>query len=992
MYTLEKQFDVNEQKKKEMVIPIRLTESVKENHINLLLLYKNSKFVNDECVDDLEEYSKSDMKRVFDESDGINKHYCWIKNMSALVCSQITKRQHKIFLCDRCLNHFHSKEVLQKHIEICKQINVGRVNLPNEQNCWAEFKNYRYKLEIPFIIYADIESLLIPINDDDLTNDISAFDDGVKRPDKVPSGAYQKHIPNSIGFYFHSRSSQRQSYYKSYSGPQCIDQFMCELYEIARDIYPIMNQKRPLRMNDNDDISFQNATACHICGKAFVNTVDEKKVRDHCHSSGAFRGAAHNKCNLQYQQSKVLPIVFHNLDYDSHFLIEKLATSFSGPVTIIPKTSEKYISFTKTIYQNDLIDSECNAKRSKFDPRLNLKLRFIDSFRFLQSALAKLASYLPIDKKRITRREWKSLNDADFELLSRKGEYPYSYMDDWEKLKETKLPSIEAFYDTLTKKSIRDEDYEFAKTVWQTFNIQNMLEYTELYLKTDVLLLADIFENFRDNCLNLYGLDPAHYHTLPGYSWDCMLKITGVKIQLFTDIDMVTFIERGLRGGISQCSKRYCKANNKYLDDYEPNQPSNYLMYFDVNNLYGWAMTQSLPISNFEWIEEFQSKSVEEVISMVNDTPNNSEVGYMLEVDLQYPTYLHNLHNDYPFCCEHMRIGDTDEKKLILSLTDKRNYVLHYETLKLALANGLKLTAVHRCLKFKQSNWLECYIMLNTHERAKSKNEFEKNLYKLMNNAVFGKSMQNVRNQVDIKLVNTWDGRAGAKALIARPTFKSCKIFSENLVAIEMLRTNITMDKPIIIGASILEISKLKMYNFHYNFMLRNYSVENCHIAYTDTDSFVYDINCDDVYVNLIKKNYDQFDTSDFLQPNQFGIEAYNKKVVGVMKDENNGKIMREFVGLRSKMYSLRMNDDQITKKAKGVKKYVLTCEIDFDDYINCLFNDSTYTGQQSTFRSHLHEMYSINTTKIMLDGKDDKRYILKDKIHTMALGHFEIE
>lgn len=183
-----------------------------------------------------------------------------------------------------------------------------------------------------------------------------------------------------------------------------------------------------------------------------------------------------------------------------------------------------------------------------------------------------------------------------------------------------------------------------------------------------------------------------------------------------------------------------------------------------------------------------------------------------------------------------------------------------------------------------------------------------------MNNAVFGKSMQNVRKYVDIKLINKWDGRAGAKALIGRPTFKRCVIFNENLVAIEMLRTNIIMDKPIIVGASILEISKLNMYSFHYDFMLKKFTVQDCKLAYTDTDSFIYQINCTDVYTDLIKSNSEKFDTSDYPHPNIYGIAPHNKKIVGIMHDENNGCIMKEFIGLRSKMYALRVSTNDIKK------------------------------------------------------------------------------
>lgn len=204
-----------------------------------------------------------------------------------------------------------------------------------------------------------------------------------------------------------------------------------------------------------------------------------------------------------------------------------------------------------------------------------------------------------------------------------------------------------------------------------------MQEYTELYLKTDVLLLADIFENFRDKCIQIYVLDPAHYYTLPGYSWDCMLYYTGVNIELLTDIDQLLFVEKCLRGGLSQCSGRYSKANNKYmkLDEYDEQKPSTYLLYFDVNNLYGWAMSQPLPISNYHWVEDIDLTNTKEVEKMILNTPDNSDYGYMLEVDLTYPKELHHLNNDYPFCAEHLCVSeDTKQKKLVLTLYDKKKW------------------------------------------------------------------------------------------------------------------------------------------------------------------------------------------------------------------------------------------------------------------------------------------------------------------------------
>lgn len=437
-----------------------------------------------------------------------------------------------------------------------------------------------------------------------------------------------------------------------------------------------------------------------------------------------------------------------------------------------------------------------------------------------------------------------------------------------------------------------------------------------------------------------------------------------------------------LRGGISQCSLRYSKANNKYLHDFNPSLPSTFILYFDINNLYGWAMAEMLPISDYKWAKNISAAEIME-------TEDESDTGYMLEVDLEYPQELHDIHNDYPLCAEHMEIGDAKHKKLLLNLHDKKNYVLHYRTLKFALASGMKLKKIHKVLQFKQSKWLKPYIDLNTIERTNATNDFDQNLFKLASNAIFGKSMENVRKHVDVKLSNKWDGRFGAKNLIARPNFKHRVIFNENLVAIEMAKTNINIFKPIIVGVSILEISKINMYRFHYDFMIEKFK-EKCKLCYTDTDSFIYHVESFDAY-EIIKANPEKFDTSGYAPNNPYKIELCNKKVPGIMKDETNGVCITEFVGLRSKMYSIKVNNNKVIKRAKGVKNNILNKKITFEKYFECIKNHCSYYNKQCTIKSLLHNVYSVEQTKRMLDPFDDKRYVLENNIDTLAWGHYLI-
>ena len=204
----------------------------------------------------------------------------------------------------------------------------------------------------------------------------------------------------------------------------------------------------------------------------------------------------------------------------------------------------------------------------------------------------------------------------------------------------------------MNNEHITNEDYCHAQKVWNTFKLQTMGEYHNLYLKSDILLLADVFENFRKTCLKYYKLDPCHYFTSPGLSWDAMLKMTDIKLELMTDIDMFQFIEKGMRGGISYIANRHGKANNKYMRKYNENKPSKYIMYLDANNLYGWAMSQYLPTGCFKWMTEKQINKIN--LAKYNE---NSEKGLILEVDLKYPKELHDLHNDYPLAAERVCVN-----------------------------------------------------------------------------------------------------------------------------------------------------------------------------------------------------------------------------------------------------------------------------------------------------------------------------------------------
>ena len=365
------------------------------------------------------------------------------------------------------------------------------------------------------------------------------------------------------------------------------------------------------------------------------------------------------------------------------------------------------------------------------------------------------------------------------------------------------------------------------------------------------------------------------------------------------------------------------------MENYNKNEESLYIQYLDANNLYGWAMYQKLPVNNFKWVKN-TSRINEEFIKNYNE---NIKKGYILEVDVKYPQKLHDLHSDLPFLPKRMKIDKC--KKLICNLHNKKKYVVHIKSLKQALNHGSKLKKLHRIIEFNQKAWLKPYIDMNTELRKLAKNDFEKDLFKLMNNAVFRKTMENIRKHKDIKLVTTNKKR---NKLVSELNYHPMNYISEDLPIIEMNRTKVKMNKPIYLGLSILDISKILMYEFWYDYMKPKYG-DDVKLCYMDTDSFIINIKTVDFYKDIANDVEKRFDTSNY-EANRPLPTGKNKKVVRLMKDELGREIIMEFVTLRPKTYSYSTDDGKEDKKVKGTKKCVIKRMIKFNDYNNCLLKD----------------------------------------------------
>ena len=415
------------------------------------------------------------------------------------------------------------------------------------------------------------------------------------------------------------------------------------------------------------------------------------------------------------------------------------------------------------------------------------------------------------------------------------------------------------------------------------------------------------------------------------------------------------------------------------MKDYNPDEESSYIQYLDANNLYGWAMSQQLPTHGFKWMKNLTKESLMEILEKANHSMSNrGRKGYIFEVDLEYPKDLWDTHNDYPLAPEKMNVNGVE--KLICHFKPRKNYVVHYRNLRQYLEMGMRLTAVHRGISFNQSSWMEPYIRKNTELRKTEANSFEKDFFKLMNNSVFGKTIENIRKRQNIELV---DNRKKAAKLTSRPNFDRATIFDKNLIAVHMKKTEVYFDKPIYVGQAILDLSKTLMFDFHYNYIRKKYK-NKAELLFTDTDSLMYHFHTVDFYKDISRDIKKKFDTSDYPPNHESGIlTGVNKKVIGMFKDEVAGKQITHFVGLRPKLYSFKVEDDKVVKKCKGIKKNVVKNGITFDDYIRCLFSGEKQMKSMKIIRSENRDIYSKEINKIALSANDDKRQVMENKINT---------
>ena len=398
-------------------------------------------------------------------------HYVLIKDVNRLLYS-VSKHKGKAYFCLHCLHSCVSEKTLEKHKETCLEVNGVQASRLPKEGTKIKFKNHRNSMPVPFVIYADFESILVPEEKKDVEKD----------EDQSHTNRYQTHQACSFGLKTVCHYDDKYSgKYKSYVGKDAAHVFLrTVIREAARCRHEVNNIfKKKMIIIPEQEREFQEAKNCSICGEE----LGEDRVRDHCHVTGGYRGAAHNMCNLKYRITWKVPVVFHNLrGYDSHLIMQEIG-KFKMEVNVIPNNMEKYISFS-----------------------LGKHLVFIDSIQFMASSLEDLVGNLSPEDFRIVGKRWKG---EYFSLVTQNGIFPYEFLDDISKLSTEGLPSKDKFYSSQYESEVKDEDYQRAQKVWDHFKMETMKDYHDLYLETDVPLLPDVFENFRRTCMENYKLAPC---------------------------------------------------------------------------------------------------------------------------------------------------------------------------------------------------------------------------------------------------------------------------------------------------------------------------------------------------------------------------------------------------------------------------------------------------------------------------------------------------
>ncbi len=930
--------------------------------------------------------------------NGLNHHYIYISNIQKFLRTE----DSKCFHCVTCLNSFSSKEALENHSILCEREDEACIEYP-EAGATVAFKSFEKQVLQPIFGCCDFEASLKPVTRKENADKYNCKNCEINGDEKYcdhKTATLNHQIPTTYCIALFDNESNIIFEKTESDEVNVMKKFFSTLDYITKKFIPLL-QKHKIRAKytDEEEQRYKQSTKCYLCKKPFnYEYQGENKVRDHCHYSNIFLGAAHANCNWKRVANRRIPIYIHNFkNYDSQFILQGL----------------KYVS-----NKQDIHGIPYNEK--KFRTLTIGQITFVDSIAMLTASLDALVSTLKksghtfplLDKHPF----FKSAGGFKGDLLQ-KGIYPYEWASSIRKLKTTKIfPSHNDFYSILKQENVTQEDYCRGLAVFKNFKCENMLDYCHLYCRLDTILLAEVMIAFRKQMYNHFELDCTAYISFPQLAFDCCLKTLTSPIQLMHDPDMILMMEQNIRGGVSFINERHVRTPNYTKTKENENIDSkiqNHLLYIDANNLYSVGQSSPMPFGSYAWCTD---EEIDHISKHIHEIPIDYPQGFILEADLVCPPEKHSDFASLPPLPYHKTITFNDlsphsqkmfqkiktkqelkqykSKKLVTDVTDKIKYVLHYRTLQMYLKMGLKLKRVHRAIKFEQRRYLCPYIDYCTEQRVKAVEKgdsFTALLWKLAMNAVYGKFLQNARKHFE---VNICTFQRGFDKYFSSPFYKAHNILSENVVAVFQNKKKVKLDRLYATGFSILEISKLHMFRSWYEFIQPQLGKENVNIVLTDTDSFV-------LHIKKMSRN----EILDALTPcmdfsnypeNHPRYNEENKAKPGYFKDESKGNYLIEIIGLRSKCYITRVKSyTNYTHKdnvvCKGITKPA-RAKLSLETFRNVVKGSQNIYSDIYSIQSKHREIYTQKITKIALSSSDDKRYLLPCGIHSLPHGSEEGE
>ena len=919
-------------------------------------------------------------------------HYVLINNLSKFVTllkrmGDARRSSREAFICELCLHVMVSSKMFESHKSACANPHAQKLLYPNKDSNLTATASAG-KTFSPLFGFLDFEARMSPRTNEENFKAYNCDNCASGGPPKLCSHSERilcEQLPMTFSFYIvdhHRRIVMSRTYS---SDEDVMKVFFKTLVEWQHGLKELLQANKELKWSRRLQEKFDRQSKCYLCQGPFLPGHKQfQKVRDHCHYTqprwnaqegcfeSLFLGASHAGCNLQRRTNFVVPVYVHNfMSYDSNFLLKHLSNAKQlKNITAIPYNSNKLRTLTLHNFH------------------------FLDSYQIMNASLAQLSNDL-----RNSNHDWPvlrqvDLGPGDLQRLLRKSIYPYEWVRSVQQLRDAKeLPPQDDFYSQLTGRGISAEDYEHGQRVYSEFGCRDMLEYTELYCKLDTLLLAEIVLTFRHLMKQKFNLWLENYISIPQLAYDAFLLQNKRPLQLCHDPTMVQMFENNIRGGVSF-------VNNRHVHRV---QHSSDILYVDANNLYGFAQCLPLPVGDYRWLGQAEIDGLD-LSSMVVDQP----VGYVYEVDLVIPDELHEKLDDLPLAPEARPIVAAmlspysaqvqnellgkklaeryNSFKLVTGHDPKQRYVVHYLNLQFYCQLGCRITKVHQVIAFTQDRFLRSHIMKVSALRAKAKSKFEQLLFKLIVNSLYGKFIQNCRKFLNIKVCVS---QQSLKKHTLNPKFHSIIPVNDKVSLILLRKRTVMMDKLYAVGFTILELSKLHMYQLWYGHVVPKLPPGVPRLILTDTDSFIIQLHNMDK-LEALRRLTDIMDFSNY-PPSHELFCPDRKKVPGYLKDEYPCQPIQQCVAVRSKCYFLEFDDSNATRVCKGIAQSVSkTFPIEY--YLSCVYSTGKkIKATMHSIRANKHVITTKSITKICMSSGDDKRYQTCN-MHSVAYGHHYIK